>query len=216
VKASFIAGLPVLLIGALAGANVIDLSRGRTSFRAWEIIAAPLSYLPQAWWLGLVGGKVGQQITRVFANFQKGGSGLMKRSLLPVAYVLAAPMMVVGFQTAPSDTKAVQPSVEKWLSLVDTQSYAASWDEASSGFRGAVTRDQWQAAVSTARAPLGPMKSRELRTSRATTSLRGAPPGQYMVFEFDTVFAQQQNATETVTAAREQDGTWRVVGYVVK
>jgi hypothetical protein len=37
-----------------------------------------------------------------------------------------------------------------------------------------------------------------------------------MVFAFDTVFAQQPTAAETVTVAQEQDGTWRVVGYLIK
>jgi hypothetical protein len=32
-------------------------------------------------------------------------------------------------------TKAAQMSVEAWLSLIDNQSYAASWDAAASIFR---------------------------------------------------------------------------------
>ena len=40
-----------------------------------------------------------------------------------------------GLQAQDSDMKAAQTSTEAWLSLIDKQSYAASWDAAATGFK---------------------------------------------------------------------------------
>jgi hypothetical protein len=113
-------------------------------------------------------------------------------------------------------TKAAQMSVEAWLSLIDNQSYAASWDAAASLFRNAITQEEWQASVQKARAALGQVKSRTLKSAMATTTLPGAPDGEYMVFQFNTSLEQKSAAVETVTAIREKDGTWHVGGYFIK
>jgi hypothetical protein len=115
-----------------------------------------------------------------------------------------------------SGTAAAQTSVEEWLSLIDNQSYAASWDDAASLFKNAVTQEKWQAAVQTARGPFGPLKSRALKSATITKTLPGAPDGEYVVFQFNTGFEKKAAAVETVTAIREPDGRWRVGGYFVK
>ena len=46
-----------------------------------------------------------------------------------------------------SSTKAAQTATEAWLSLIDNQNYAASWDAAASFFRTRVTQEQWQTAA---------------------------------------------------------------------
>lgn len=114
------------------------------------------------------------------------------------------------------DTKAAQASTEAWLSLIDKQSYAASWEEAATLFRNAVTQEKWQAAVQAARAPLGLLKSRTLKSKTSTTTLPGAPDGEYVVFQFNTSFEHRATAVETVTGIKEKDGTWRVGGYFIK
>jgi hypothetical protein len=115
-----------------------------------------------------------------------------------------------------SGKKAAQDSVESWLSLVDSRSYATSWETAASIFKSAITRDKWQAAVQSAREPLGQLKSRTLKNSASTSALPGAPPGDYVVFQFDALFEKKSAAVETVTAIRETDGTWHVGGYFIK
>ena len=142
----------------------------------------------------------------------------MKRRVLQLLMLVALTSMLgSGFiHVQEADTKAAQTSVEAWLSLIDNQSYAASWDAAASLFRSAVTQEQWQAAVQKARAPLGQMKSRALKSVMATTTLPGAPDGEYVVFQFNTSLEQKSAAVETVTAIREKDGTWHVGGYFIK
>jgi len=50
----------------------------------------------------------------------------------------------------------------------------------------------------------------------STTTLPGAPDGEYVVFQFNASFDQKAAAVETVTAIREKDGTWHVGGYFIK
>jgi hypothetical protein len=142
----------------------------------------------------------------------------MKRRVARLSVIVAAAsILAVAFAYAQdSDTKAAQTSTEEWLALVDGQNYAASWDAAAAGFRARITREQWDAAVQGARAPLGAMKSRTLKSATATTTLPGAPDGQYVVFQFTSSFEHKAAALETATAVREADGTWRVGGYFVR
>ena len=115
-----------------------------------------------------------------------------------------------------SGKKAAQDSVESWLSLVDSRSYAASWEAAAAIFKSAVTPDKWQTAVRSVREPLGQLKSRTLKNASSTSALPGAPAGDYVVFQFNTTFEKRSAAVETVTAIRETDGTWHVGGYFIK
>ena len=142
----------------------------------------------------------------------------MKRQVVRFSMLVAlASILGSGsIQAQDSSTKAAQTSVETWLSLIDNQSYAASWDTAATLFRNAVTQEKWQAAAQTARAPLGQMKSRTLRSATSTTTLPGAPDGEYVVFQFNTSLEHKSAAVETVTAIREKDGTWHVGGYFIK
>jgi hypothetical protein len=129
---------------------------------------------------------------------------------------LTARLSSGSVQAQEPSTKAAQTSVEAWLSLIDNQDYGASWDTAATLFRGAITQDKWQSAAQTTRAPLGQLKSRTLKSAMFTTTLPGAPDGEYVVFQYNTSFDQKSAAVETVTAIREKDGTWHVGGYFIK
>jgi hypothetical protein len=106
-------------------------------------------------------------------------------------------------------------AAKSWLDIVDQEKYGQSWDEAAALFKGAVTREFWEKAVRSARAPLGALKSRTVKTATFTRNLPGAPAGEYVVVQFDTQFANR-SAVETVTPMREKDGSWKVSGYFVK
>jgi hypothetical protein len=97
-----------------------------------------------------------------------------------------------------------------------TTKATASWDTAAGLFKNAVTQEKWQAAVQAARAPFGQMKSRTLKSATSTTTVPGAPDGEYVIFQFDASFEQKAASVETVTAIREKDGTWHVGGYFIK
>ena len=67
-----------------------------------------------------------------------------------------------------------------------------------------------------ARKPFGATKKRSPKAAQFARSLPGAPDGEYVVMQFDTAFEQKAAAVETVTAAREKDGSWKIAGYFIK
>jgi len=109
-----------------------------------------------------------------------------------------------------------QTAAETWMALVDQAQYAASWQTAASGFKGALPQQRWVDAVQAARGPLGALKQRTLKNSTAAKTLPGAPDGDYVVMQFNTTFDKKAAALETITVVREADAQWRVVGYFVR
>jgi hypothetical protein len=118
---------------------------------------------------------------------------------------------------AQSPEEAAQRAAESWLALVDSARYAESWTEAAAAFRGAVSQASWDSTITQVRGPLGAARSRELLGAQYTTSMPGAPPGEYVVLQFRTVFAGRDTpAVETVVPMKDPDGTWRVSGYFIR
>lgn len=107
-------------------------------------------------------------------------------------------------------------SAEKWLHIVDDGSYIESWKESSEYFKQSVTQDQWEQAVRAVRKPLGKLVSRKVMSASYTTSLPGAPDGEYVVIQFNTSFENKKTGIETVTPKMDKDGMWRVSGYYIK
>jgi len=139
----------------------------------------------------------------------------MKR-LLNAGLILLVMLAALRPASGQEQNAAAQASVESWLSLVDKQQYADSWQAAAGYFKNAITAQQWQDAASRARGPLGALKSREVKSVTAAKTLPGAPDGDYVVFQFNTTFERKAAAVETVTAIHEPDSNWRVVGYFVR
>ena len=132
---------------------------------------------------------------------------------LGVAIVLC---LVAGFAVAGEAEKAAVKSAESWLALVDAGNYGKSWQESAELFRTAVTKETWDQSLKAARAPLGDMLSRKVKSSQYATSLPGAPDGEYVVIQFETTFSKKKAAIETVTPMKGPDGKWRVSGYFIK
>jgi hypothetical protein len=109
--------------------------------------------------------------------------------------------------------KAAEQAATSWLTVVDAGHYGESWDKAAGFFRRALTRPQWEEALQKSRGLLGKVLSRKLRGVTFLTSVPGAPPGEYVVIEYDTDFVNRKGAIERVTPVKDADGTWRVSGY---
>ncbi len=105
---------------------------------------------------------------------------------------------------------------ESWLKTVDEGKYEASWNDAAVYFKAAVTAEQWDSSLSAVRTPLGAVKSRKRISATYTTSIPGAPDGEYVVIQYKTQFENKKDAVETVTPMKDKDGVWRVSGYYVK
>ena len=112
--------------------------------------------------------------------------------------------------------KAAIESAQIWLELVDSEKYAESWEEAAEYFKSAISKGKWQETIQAVRKPLGKVISRKLKTQRYTTSLPGAPDGEYVVIQYKTSFENKKVAMETITPMLDKDGKWKVSGYYIK
>jgi hypothetical protein len=131
------------------------------------------------------------------------------------SYVLVFAINATSLWAQDPATTPAQTSVEAWLALVDTRSYAASWETAASSFRRVVPRETWSATIEEVRVQLGPLKARVLK-SATPEKPPGSLQGEYIVFRFDTTFERGPALVEVVAALKENDGAWRVAGYFVK
>jgi uncharacterized protein DUF4019 len=117
---------------------------------------------------------------------------------------------------AEDKTQPAQAASEAWLKFVDSGDYPQSWVEASSLFKAHVTEKDWVRQIRAARQPPGALFSRTLKSAEYTTTLPGAPDGQYVVIQYESSFANKKSAIETVTPMLDKDGQWRVSGYFIK
>jgi len=124
--------------------------------------------------------------------------------------------LVGAIAMAQDKNDAAKKSAESWLAVVDKGDYAASYDEAASIFKLAITKEDWLQKVRAARSPLGKMISRKLKLMQYETTLPGAPDGEYVVIQYDTSFENKRSAVETITPTLDKDGQWRVSGYFIR
>jgi hypothetical protein len=119
-------------------------------------------------------------------------------------------------ESNPEAEKAAIESAKAWLALVDSGKYSESWEEAAGYFQSAVMKPGWEQTIRAVREPLGKTVSRKLKSQQYATSLPGAPDGEYVVIQFNTVFENKKSAVETITPMLDKDGKWRVSGYYIK
>ena len=138
--------------------------------------------------------------------------GIVRLTLCVLAVGLA------GLPASAQDDKiAVAEEVAlEWLALVDEGDYGGSWDEAARMFKGQVSRSRWQDAARRARDPQGALDSRSVRSSQYETELPGAPEGEYVVVQYDSSFANNRAAIETISLVLDGDRGWRVTGYFIR
>jgi hypothetical protein len=109
-----------------------------------------------------------------------------------------------------------QRAATPWLQLVDQEKYSESWQQASTAFKQAVTGEKWQQALLQVRKPLGQSTARNFTSAQYTISLPNAPPGEYVVLQYQSSFEQRNPATETVTLVLDGDKQWRTTGYIIR
>lgn len=133
-------------------------------------------------------------------------------ALLALFAIVFLPLTAVAETPEGEAVKAA----EAWLALVDSGDYSKSWDTAAAYFRGAVTKEKWEEMLKGVRPPLGKVLSRKVKSKEYATSLPGAPDGEYVVIQFETSFENKNDAVETVTPMKDEDGKWRVSGYFIR
>lgn len=139
----------------------------------------------------------------VYATFGANGSG-QELAMEPASQVTASTRKSQSVNAASA-----------WVGLLDKKNYSESWRRSGALFRSQITMVNWTATVEVVLKPLGSVTSRKFQKVTQTTSLPGAPVGQYEIIEFATNFEGKPGSVETVVMAREQTG-WKVVGYFVR
>lgn len=130
--------------------------------------------------------------------------------------LLLLPAMASAGEAGGESVAAAQAATEAWLSLTDQGQFDSSWDSAAPYLQAAVQKNVWERQLGAVRSPLGAVQSRAVASHEYTTSLPGAPDGEYVVFRFNTRFDHKANSVETVTAMLGADGEWRVAGYFIR
>lgn len=131
--------------------------------------------------------------------------------ILAFLVALALPMSAM----AADSTVDASRSANDWLALVDGGHYAQSWNAASKLLKARITADQWTTEVRAARAKWGALLSRTETGTKTATSLPGAPAGEYVGISFRSLFANMEQATETVTMVKDGN-VWKTAGYFIK
>lgn len=136
-----------------------------------------------------------------------------------LTYVLVCASCAFGTTSYAQDAKDVdkaRAAAEHWLSLADSEQRGATWAAAAEPFQAAVKQADWDRQLHSARAPLGVLKRRTLKSATYEKTLPGAPEGEYVVLVYSSEFANHAGATETVIPARAKDGNWKVSGYFIR
>lgn len=118
---------------------------------------------------------------------------------------------------AAADLRKLIPALsatEEFLRLVDAGAYRETWNTVAPVVRTQTLVGAWTTALANARRGLGRRGHSELRGSRETNKVPGAPPGDFVVLLLSTSF-DAGRAEETVTLMRV-DQKWLVAGYFVR
>ena len=154
-------------------------------------------------------------LQRFVVRLVKGEEKMVHRIVCLVAIGLIL-TSITSSAAEPMKEKAAVAEAEKWLSLIAGEKYGESWKGTSEYFRNAVKQEQWEQSMQSIRKPLGKIVSRRVKSKIYSTSLPGAPDGEYVVIQFETSFEKKKSAIETVTPMMGKDGQWRVSGYFIK
>jgi hypothetical protein len=103
-----------------------------------------------------------------------------------------------------------------WLELIDAGQRLVSWHAAAPALQAAIGAEDWDAALRSARVPLGRCRSRRLLRRDLVEAFPGVPPGAYAVVHFESAFAEKPRAVETVTVRRGIDERWHAVAYFIR
>jgi Protein of unknown function (DUF4019) len=114
-----------------------------------------------------------------------------------------------------TEEQAAERQALGFLGYLDHGRYADSYAYTGMLIRAQLDRDAFAKQLEKARAGVGALMSRELINATYSTTVPGAPEGQYVVLNYGASFANRQQAEETLTLAFAK-GYWRVSGYYIK
>jgi Protein of unknown function (DUF4019) len=114
-----------------------------------------------------------------------------------------------------ADELAAQRQALGFLGYLDQGRFADSYAYTGMLIRTQLDRDAFSTEIQKTRLGTGALQSRELIDAGYTTTVSGAPEGQYVVLHYHASFANRQDTVETMWLSLAK-GYWRVVGYNIK
>jgi hypothetical protein len=137
----------------------------------------------------------------------------MTKLLLALAVTLGLATPRLAFAAAQTNEEAARAVAEEWLALVDAGKYPESFQKLDPAFAKKVGKKKWIASITDLRGRAGKFTSRKFSSAEYTKELPGAPEGEYVVVEYESVFEKKPKATEKVILILGRDLYWRVAGY---
>jgi len=114
-----------------------------------------------------------------------------------------------------ADEQAAQRQALGFLGYLDQGRFADSYAYTGMLIRAQLDRDAYAAQIEKTRAGVGSLLGRDPIDAAYTTTVPGAPAGQYVVLHYHSNFSGRGEAVETLTLAFAK-GYWRVSGYYIK
>jgi Protein of unknown function (DUF4019) len=146
-------------------------------------------------------------------------AGVLAASLIPAPLRAQQSPPPSGTQPANDPHAADELSAQRqalgFLGYLDQGRFADSYAYTGMLIRTQLDRDAFSTQIQKTRVDTGALQSRELIDSAYTTTLPGAPEGQYVMLHYHAGFANRPDTVETVTLTLAK-GYWRVVGYYIK
>ena len=131
-------------------------------------------------------------------------------SALIISAQVASPTGAMTDVALTTPSSEVADTARQWLTLLDEGRWDESYQATSASFRELNTPQIWATVSEKVRTPLGAVVSRTFVSQENLP----APPDGYEVVKFQTRFANEAVALETVSLRRE-NGSWRVAGVTI-
>ena len=103
-----------------------------------------------------------------------------------------------------------------WLVLLDKHDVKQMYATSGKRFREGISEEKWSEVAESGRQQFGAVKSRTLLAAEAPPETPNRPKGDFMTVVFRADFDKRGVGSESLTLEREDDGKWRVIGYLMK
>ena len=140
---------------------------------------------------------------------------MFKRILIGLFILCISISSTVLAQNINAEEEAIA-AAEVWIKLIDDGQYTESWEQASGYFKAVIKQEAWNESIKPLRESLGKVLVRKLMNHEFSSTMPGAPDGEYVIIQYETSFENKETAIETVTPMVDTDGVWRVSGYYIK
>ena len=135
-----------------------------------------------------------------------------RRALAAIALSLVA---LPALAQDPRRNEAVG-AARDWLVLLDKHDVKQLYATSGKRFREGITAEKWAQVAESGRQQFGVVKSRTLIGAESPPETPNRPKGDFMTVMFRADFDKRGVGSESLTLEREDDGKWRVIGYLMK